>query len=49
VKIQQNEEEIFLPDQVERLLPVIANVTMTASQTQPLGQHICKPFFVIHD
>jgi hypothetical protein len=49
VKIQQNEEKIFLPNQIERLLPVVANIAMTASQPQSLGQHFSKALFVIDD
>jgi hypothetical protein len=49
VKIQQNEEEIFLLNQVERLLSVVANVAITAPQAQALGQHVGKALFVIDD
>ena len=49
MKIQQNEKEIFLFNQIERLLPVITNFAMTAPQTQPLGEHVRKALFVIDD
>ena len=47
VKVQQDEEKFFLPNQVERLLPVVTDFAMTAPQPQPFGQHIDKALFVI--
>jgi hypothetical protein len=49
VKIQQNGKETFPPNQLDRLLPIVTNVTVETPQTQPLCQHVGKPLFIIDD